>query len=561
MIAASLSFIACQEEQSVEGPNAKDNEIVFNMKASNGKVDTKSEAEVSDQKFSIPFTSEDGTKFYLEESVTDLDDVFNSPETRGTPAYTENIKTLYGNFKAVAYTKGAGTRTTVLPDAVYTPADLNSDNHTWRHAYSEDLNALFKDEQKSPVQFFMTMPANPTATMTINYTNDEKQTINVTNYESKPTAEAQQDILFATRSIDKDTYSSKTGADILFYHALTGIKFRIDDDAVEAGIKVTKISLSGIRTKGNFTVTSIQEDGGYKDKPTTVYSSRDAVKWDVQAERQTGTVSQTFDGSTTDLSNAANFPESFKKAGTNNINDAQASKTFWLVPQKMAEGITLTIEYTFKGEKETRELGIGKTMAGVEWLPGQLRTYTLTISEVDIEITDDVKGTVKENVVIKNTGNCDEYIRATIVAYWADESGNMISGFTDTEAASDGSGKLYGKTLLNEWKLDDDGKGANAGKFKELFPDTWVYENGYYYCTEAVGPDQPTSTFFEKYSCDNIDVYTTQFIEKEGSNYKYVVNSTPVKAHVVMDIVVQAIEKEGTETYSQAWARAKASNK
>ena len=49
-------------------------------------------------------TDETGTSFILEESVIDL----NAPITRGTPAYTENVGTLYGSFAAKSELSGTG---------------------------------------------------------------------------------------------------------------------------------------------------------------------------------------------------------------------------------------------------------------------------------------------------------------------------------------------------------------------------------------------------------------------------------------------------------------------
>lgn len=557
MIAALVSFSSCQNEEDFGGTNAKDNEIVFSLRAGEGKMETRSASEITEPKRSIPFATENGTRFYLEESVTSLD-VYSAPETRGTPAYTENIETLFGTFKAVAYEAGQGTGTKALEDAIFTPANPANKLHIWRYAYPD--KDLFKGKT---LQFFMNMPAAPKATMTIGYTNtSEKQTIDVTNYVSPATASEQEDILFATRKLngtqgDANYYDPKNGADILFYHALTGVKFKIHADAVAEGIKVKKLTFSGIRTKGSFYVSSIMENGGYVDI-TGTHSSKDAVIWSEAAENEYGSVSQEFDGEVVSL-NTTNMPSSYAQAKDNNLNDANATKTFWLVPQVMTDDVKLTVEYEIGEKKVTQEVDLGKALKDVEWFPGQLRTYTLTVSNVDIHIDDKVNGIEKTDVVITNTGNCDEYVRATIVAYWADERGNAISGFT---AYNEVDGKKYGTTELTPWRLNATGTGSTVGTFEGLYDtNEWVYNatEGFYYHIDPISPDQTASTFFRKYSCQNVDVYSIQFVEQDDSGYKYVINDTPVKAHIVMDIVVQAIAKEGTETYSQAWERAKAS--
>lgn len=57
-------------------------------------------------------------------------------------------------------------------------------------------------------------------------------------------------------------------------------------------------------------------------------------------------------------------------------------------------------------------------------------TNTFTPTEVTTGIDEDIKGGVKEKVVIENTGDIEAYIRAKVVVTWK---------------ATDGSGNVYGK--------------------------------------------------------------------------------------------------------------------
>lgn len=52
-------------------------------------------------------------------------------------------------------------------------------------------------------------------------------------------------------------------------------------------------------------------------------------------------------------------------------------------------------------------------------------TNTFTPTKVTTGIDEDIKGGVKEEVVIENTGDIEAYIRAKVVVTWKDSSGNV----------------------------------------------------------------------------------------------------------------------------------------
>ncbi len=122
---------------------------------------------------------------------------------------------------------------------------------------------------------------------------------------------------------------------------------------------------------------------------------------------------------------------------------------------------------------------------------------TFTPANVGVDITDEVENGVKSNVVIKNTGSTDAYIRARIVGNWVDANG----------------------TVVQAWDPTGDGTFANlpgAG---------WKLYNGYYYYTDPVEPNG----------------------ELKGENAlftSYTVTKTVEDAHLVLDIMVQAIQSE-----------------
>lgn len=121
---------------------------------------------------------------------------------------------------------------------------------------------------------------------------------------------------------------------------------------------------------------------------------------------------------------------------------------------------------------------------------------TFTPSKVGVEIEDTVDGNVKSNVVITNTGTTNAYIRARIVGSWVNDAGITVQAWNPTA----------------------------DGEFKGLPGKGWVARGDYYYYTLPVAPGDPTAT----------PLFTS-----------YEVKKTVDGAHLVLDILVQAIQSEG----------------
>ena len=124
---------------------------------------------------------------------------------------------------------------------------------------------------------------------------------------------------------------------------------------------------------------------------------------------------------------------------------------------------------------------------------------TFTPANVGVDIEDNVTDNVKSNVVIKNTGSTDAYIRARIVGNWVDANGTVVQAWDPT-----GDGTFDGLT------------GAD-----------WVKRtaDGYYYYTKPVPPGKPTeSSLFKSYTV------------KTNADFS--------NAHLELDIMVQAIQSE-----------------
>lgn len=82
-------------------------------------------------------------------------------------------------------------------------------------------------------------------------------------------------------------------------------------------------------------------------------------------------------------------------------------------------------------------------------------TNTFKAAKVDCEIQEEFDKTVKNNVKIKNTGNVDAYIRASVIVTWQDDQGNIYSERpvegTDYEISWAENGWLFSEKTEEGW--------------------------------------------------------------------------------------------------------------
>lgn len=507
-VLAAAVFSSCTQEADHNEYVPKENGIAFYLQSTSTRS-----AEMAPQ---VNLIKLDGIDDYvLEESVASLDeDWFYAPETKGTPAYTENVADLYKSFMGIAYKNG--TTTEALADAEFT-----ANNGKWEHLY-DILDPLANGD----LRFYMRMPADFIDAQCDNI--DYKANGNIEfDYTSPNSASGQKDILFTSRPLSKSDYDPKQGASVLFHHALTGVKFRVQngDELDDLGVTITKVVFNGFQTSGHCTVVPNPETN-YKDNKTN-YSSATAVTWGTSelTGKTSIEISEEFDGMIDYTSTSTTLPGAFyAKDATYNLNDASATKTFWLIPQKMTEGKTITIYFTMNGKEQPQYfvVSVDQLKANLQWNAGEIRTYTFKVNDVNVQIDDDVEivkdedggyvGSYKENVTITNTGNTPAFIRAAIVGQWLDENDDPVFGFTDDV------NDLY---IVESWYEDQFiNKQHTHGEFVGLadYKDTatgvdgannnginpfnfWVKcADGYYYYTEIVAPGDDTADLFKKYT-------------------------------------------------------------
>ena len=130
-------------------------------------------------------------------------------------------------------------------------------------------------------------------------------------------------------------------------------------------------------------------------------------------------------------------------------------------------------------------------------------TNTFIPGKVDPGIEEQFNGSVKENVVITNTGNVPAYIRAMIVVTWVDEENNVL-------LEKPVQGTDYTMT------------GPATG---------WLKEDGYYYWSEKVSEGEATGNLINK--CE-------QLTQKEGYSLS-------------VEILTQSIQADPKTAVESVW--------
>lgn len=575
LASAALMLSACANEPEIENGG----DVTFDKDESMfkiGSVQTRSADEFESTTHEIAsVTTDNGDTFVLQETVTSLDDVYtSSPETRGTPAFTQNVKQVYGSFYTYAMKQGgsaafAKTQAAGVTGVKYTlkVEDQNDPSEDiWHYHYGEDIWGNL------PTYFFMRMPGENDGVTLVNnpYSwNDGSITF---KYTTPETATAQKDILFASYKRTAETNAEK----VTFYHALTGVKFaNFFDYSLKEGAYakaetiIKNIKISGLKNTGTCKVT-----------PTAGTTSSTVTVWSNVSG--SGTYSQEIDYDfaeySTDLFPAGTLNETASKQ---NLNKNDGSLTFFFIPQTLTSDVTIEVtfdvslrklengsfttpEKTFENIKFTFKLAEKLKEAHRTWKAGELHTFTLWPRAIGVKISDTMNTAkdTKSDAVVKNTGNTWQYVRVNLVGNWVGQvqkSGHtndlsnptILMGYSNNELAAGSDPNILPPQYANETETapwnDKDGL-THYGLFVNLTPrsyavpapaenvvNNWVRYDKYYYYTKAIGPNdaitEPLFDSYTVYSSPNFYIPDLQGIRRLAKN-----------VHLEMDLMVEAIE-------------------
>lgn len=572
-VLATAMLSSCENEKSFNDTLIGENALVLSLKsgASTRAVDN---TPIIEEGLTIDLgQDESGTMFIMEETIQDLDAAW-APATKGTPAYTENVGVLYekmgahvgsSDFEFHSMDNAEGSATGAMVDGGWR---YQCDSFTGWAANAADDTAL---------DFYLWMPQTDNgikASPAVTYGKSGDDLTITFGYKSPATAELQKDLILAARTITKGEAKEKrvNGVPVLFNHALTGVKFAIENYDKTKNITIKSVKFTGLYEEGTCTITPAKENN-YRDN-TTTYSSKDGrVAWTLNSTRGTTEISSGGFGEPVEFieggsfGNNGKYPASFSDAGaTDNLNKADASQTFWLIPQAMSNDVELIITYTFGSTTEqTWTIAFGEVLAAknVVWKAGELRTYTIKINDVNVKIEDEVHMTdgttytkdTKNNIHITNTGNTDAFIRAAIIGQWLNNEGKPVFGFTD---------KKYNFYAVASWYEDQFVSTAAGvhGSFTDLpgykngdnpLNGWYLCTDGFYYYSQPVAPDKVTGFVSED------DVYVEQKLFTSytvGTAPTVTVSGVNTDIHFTLEISTQAIAANKIDGSHYGWQEA-----
>lgn len=582
VVAATLTFVSCNEDIEENVSNSQileSNTIAFTLKKN--ELDTRSEsgsavAEPESYPLGDPI---DGQQVYLKETVVSLDNIYyEEPETKGTPVYTQNFATVSDStFKGLAFPVATMNDVAAPANLPMSAGLFTFDGNRWLR----DWNNWGSNDALLFYAWMLTEDENPqigqrvgalTNSFRYFYTDAGVQSMTF-SYRSAAKAEAQEDILFAARPIAK---SDPTPIPLVFYHALTGVKFataHANSALNDVNTYIKKVEFTGMYGYGKCTVTSTTDGDNYTDTPSD-HSSARAISWNFSGNPATNSLknvySQDFsktpvDYTTGSFATQGDYPSSFSAAGNKgNLNDGDATMTFWFPAQTITDlsKLTITFDIEINGTRKeyTREISLGALTSKAEWKAGELRTLTLLSTEVVVEIEDTVEGNVKKDVVITNMGNTPAYMRVQIVGNWYGKAGTeegIAMGYkSDVETDME---------YVQPWNdvLGDTSTGyVPYGTFSGLPGHHWIKgTDGYFYYTEIVYPGKSIpDKIFTSYTLDTSKKPTIYYTNNQPQRIPF------EDVHLVIDIPVQAVmapfadnwtvEQPAYKDYKAAWATA-----
>lgn len=306
------------------------------------------------------------------------------------------------------------------------------------------------------------------------------------NAETKKDAEAQPDIITA---MTINQAKQNDAVNLKFHHVLSAINFKIG--TIHQNIIVNSVALKNVYGGGRCWHRNDQNDGNG-------HNLGEYIKWDTYTGAQDKTYTQTFNTEVT--------------AGADNQANAVLNNnecTFMMIPQTLSKDSAVEIKFTIKdgtnGFSGDREYTFSKPIKDLftenKWLPDYKYIITIGLDDeemgisVDDECTPTENPTKKSNVAIQNTGFATGYVRAAIVGFWKNTSGDIIVPWNDDKITPN---EEYGKFVWDS-SVTTDTEHPFSGEWKKHWQ---LASDNYYYHKEEVARNQYTYPLFNTYTLD-----------------------------------------------------------
>ncbi len=393
--------------------------------------------------------------YMVEEDIPEQQAAENLPATRaeGDPAEGESTEVDSRTYGVFAYQgEGAVPETYVASDDVEEFADIQ--NLLIDATGKYDGQEIYAPGAGSWLYFYtygphMTLPAANDANPALR----ENGKYPYYEYTATPELAKTTDLLFGGSSAPQSGEVNEPVA-LSVSHILS--KIRIKTGTIATG-RITSISLKGIKNAGTYNIDN-------------------AGKWTLDANVETYAETAT--------------------EGNVSFDD------LYLMPQALSDDAELEIKVLVITSELNRsnEYTLTKKLSAFlsEWQANKQYTYTIsTPNEVEVHVSDEIvmEGTypVKQNLVIKNCGLADAYIRVALTGAWIVEEGTGTDAVQYTVSDWKNTGDPAKDDGIFNWGVAQPVKDATNSRHWRLGDD------GYYYYMKPVVPGEVLEPLFDSY--------------------------------------------------------------
>ncbi len=436
VIWAVLAILAgCQGDDFGKGqPVSSGQAIAFSVaSAPVQSQDATTKSEETDSQY-MTLTSEDGQKLILK--VTEVDGIrsgVSQPTTKGVLVSDDTAPSVYG---------GADSKNAIAVRAIWSSAPdtpFMDDYLVYNVSAAENLQwtpagGTYYWPKTGSLDFWAWAPREIDADKY-----DVKRTFTSSGVISSGTipftydlgagggtndALREPDIVFSR--ISSATQASKPVVDYEFWHALTGVEFKVSSASLG---KLKSISLVDVARSGSCVYNPSLEN---------------PFAWTL------GEVSATY---TQTFGDTQGMSVSTDESNPTLVTPDADGTAFMMLPQQIT-GNKQKVTIVFN--QDGTDMTFTGNIPANTWAAGKTYIYRLRVDgDVEISVDDVVSqnGKVKSDPIVTNVGGATAYIRASIVGYWTTKDGHIIAPWSETDTY----GTFVNLPKSTDWFLHTDG--------------------------------------------------------------------------------------------------------
>ena len=244
-------------------------------------------------------------------------------------------------------------------------ADIYSSAEYWK----PEKDYFWPKNPNAYITFAAFSPATAVKNGTFSYAGDG---LTITDFQLPTDRGTQYELLYAKRAFDKKKndhvageYNGNEylGVNIVFQRALSAIKFHVSTESGAGKVWLKRLAIEGAYDKATFKENVTNQATTYTASP----------EWTGHA----------YKNSTNSLCEPFN---SLSMGGASDIGQSAVEReSLFMIPQTLAEGVKLIIEWEYQNgdrtEKEQDAYTVNMNTLGItEWLPGKKYTYNIKIN-------------------------------------------------------------------------------------------------------------------------------------------------------------------------------------